>query len=111
MKKFDIEEHEIEKINFVKGFFPESFQNYNSDKIDFLHLDVDLYNSYKNCLEFFWKYLNKGSLVLFDEYKSKSDLYKWPGASKAIDEFFTKKNLNKENIQQEKFFNKSFFEL
>ena len=111
MKTFDIEEDEIEKINFVKGFFPESFQNYNSDKIDFLHLDVDLYNSYKNCLEFFWQYLNKGSLVLFDEYKSKSDLYKWPGASRAIDEFFTKKNLDIKNIQQEKFFNKSFFEL
>ena len=61
MKTFDIEEDEIEKINFVKGFFPESFQNYNSDKIDFLHLDVDLYNSYKNCLEF-WQYLNKDLL-------------------------------------------------
>ena len=40
--------------------------------------------------------------VLFDEYKSKSDLYKWPGASKAIDEFFTK-NLDI------KIFNKKIF--
>lgn len=111
MKTFNIDEQEIQKIQFVKGFFPESFKNYNSEKVDFLHLDVDLYNSYKYCLEFFWEYLGEGSIVLFDEYKSKSDLHKWPGASKAIDEFFLEKKLDIKKIQKENFFNKSYFKL
>ena len=86
MKSYGISEEEIQKCNFIKGLFPESFKNYNEDCIDFLHLDVDLYDSYKHCLEYFWPYLKDGSVVVFDEYKNQTDLYKWPGASKAIDE-------------------------
>ena len=48
MKTFDIEEMRLKK-KFCKNFFSRG-QNYNSDKIDFLHLNVDLYNSYKKCL-------------------------------------------------------------
>ena len=109
MKSYGISEEEIQKCNFIKGFFPESFKNYNEDCIDFLHLDVDLYDSYKHCLEYFWPYLKDGSVVVFDEYKNQTDLYKWPGASKAIDEFFIKKNLDIKKIRQENFSNKFFF--
>ena len=108
LKSCGVNDEEIENINFIKGFFPDSFKHYNGERIDFLHLDVDLYKSYKYCLEFFWPFLDKGSIVLFDEYKSESDLYKWPGASRAIDEFFKKKKIEINRIQIEKFSNKSF---
>lgn len=110
MNYFGLTDKDIMKnVTFVKGFFPESFENYNKKSIDFLHLDVDLYNSYKSCLDFFWQFLNLKSIILFDEYKSTSDLYKWPGASKAIDEFFERKKINLNLIKQEPIFKKHYF--
>jgi hypothetical protein len=110
MKKYGLTEEDINKnVTFVKGFFPESFVNYNKKSIDLLHLDVDLYNSYKSCLSFFWPFLDIKSIILLDEYKSISDLRKWPGASKAIDEFFEEKKINLSVIQQEPIFKKYYF--
>jgi Macrocin-O-methyltransferase (TylF) len=72
-------------VTLVKGFFAESLHKYSGGKIAFLHLDVDLYRSYKETLEYFWPRVEKGGVVLFDEYKNQ--LIRFPGASKAIDEF------------------------
>ena len=111
MRSHDIDLEQIEKCKFIKGFFPESFKYYNGDSIDFLHIDVDLYNSYNHCLKYFWPYLKEGSIVLFDEYKNKNDLNKWPGASRAIDEFFLKNKLDVKKIKQEKYTGKFFYQL
>ena len=62
----DITAKDIEnKIIFKKGFFPNSFLGFDKE-ISFLHLDVDLYNSYKDCLEFFFPKLkiNSSSISL-----------------------------------------------
>ena len=84
------------KIIFRKGFFPNSFQGF-TEKISFLHLDVDLYKSYKECLEFFFPKVIIGGIVTFDEYYEKiSDSPKgwdWRGANVAIDEFVEKNDL------------------
>ena len=85
------------KIIFKKGFFPNSFKNFN-EEVSFLHLDVDLYQSYKDCLEFFFFKVKKGGIVTFDEYYDDiSDAPKkgwdWRGANVAIDEFVEKNNL------------------
>ena len=37
-------------------------------------MDVDLYSSYKDCLEFFFPKLVKGGIVTFDEYTVDDDL-------------------------------------
>ncbi len=95
----NIEPTDIEnKIVFKKGWFPNSFKDFN-EEVSFLHLDVDLYNSYKDCLEFFFPKLKKGGIVTFDEYYkdinnilSKKD-WDWRGANIAIDEFVKKNNL------------------
>ena len=82
------------KIKLVKGYFEKSLPNFNfSGKISFLHLDCDLYESYKVCLESLVENLADGAVILFDEYDSSSDLIKWPGAKKAIDEFVLKYSL------------------
>jgi hypothetical protein len=73
-------------VKLVKGFFDESLHKYGGGKIALLHLDVDLYRSYKVTLEYFWPKVAQGGIVLFDEYKN--ELSTFPGATKAIDEFF-----------------------
>ena len=79
---------DLDRLTLVKGFFSESLKNYQGPSVAFLHLDVDLYDSYKTCLEFFWPRITPGGVVLFDEYKGRGQLVKFPGAAKAIDEYF-----------------------
>ena len=93
-----LNEKEIEeRIIFKKGFFPKSFEGFD-EKISFLHLDVDLYNSYKDCLEFFFPKVLKKGIVTFDEYELNTYVknrkgWNFIGANKAIDEFVEKNNL------------------
>lgn len=72
-------------VKVEKGFFEDSFKRVRLGKIAFLHLDVDLYKSYKDCLEYLFPKVSSGGVVLFDEY---ADVSKFPGAKKAIDEYF-----------------------
>lgn len=91
-----------EKVYFKKGFFPDSFKGFE-EKISFLHLDVDLYDSYLECLKFFFPKMMKGGVICFDEYIDKNiepdnnnkrgKGYNWYGAKVAIDEFVLEKNL------------------
>lgn len=74
-------------VKLIEGFFKDSVQQYDGDKVAFLHLDVDLYHSYKVTLEYFWPKVVTGGVVLFDEYKQPNALRNFPGASKAIDDF------------------------
>jgi O-methyltransferase len=75
-----------DNVILIKGFFDESLHKYDGRTVALLHLDVVLYNSYKLTLECFWPKMAKGGVVLFDEYRNVSR--EFPGATKAIDEFF-----------------------
>lgn len=79
------------QITFVKGFFNESLDKYRGGPIAFLHLDGDLYESYRDSLEQMFPKMATGGVVLFDEYMGNIDNIKWPGAQKAIDEYFGEK--------------------
>ena len=76
------------RVRLVKGFFSESLSTYSGEVVAFLHLDVDLYQSYKETLEYFWPKIAVGGVVLFDEYIQPGVMDVFPGAAKAIDEFF-----------------------
>ena len=65
--------------------------------IALLHLDCDLYNSYKLCLERCWDYVNTGGVILFDEYHQNS-LEKFPGSKLAIDEFLISRGLDPSEV-------------
>jgi len=84
------------KITLIKGFFSDTLSKYSGNKISLLHLDVDLYQSYKETLSFFYPKVVTGGIIAFDEYQSA----KFVGAKKAIDEFFSDKNkkINKSKI-------------
>ena len=72
-------------ITLVPGFFADSMRTYDAGPVALLHLDVDIYSSYKETLQFFYPRVPPGGIIAFDEYQS---LEKYPGARKAIDEFF-----------------------
>ncbi|MCY4015498.1 MAG: class I SAM-dependent methyltransferase [Gammaproteobacteria bacterium] len=72
-----------ENISFVRGTLAESLPAYDGRAIALLHLDVDLYESYKTALDWLWPFVSPGGIVTFDEYRSEA----FPGATRAIDEF------------------------
>jgi len=72
-------------ITFVKGFFSETLGGYSGARIALLHLDVDLYQSYKECLEILYPKVVKGGVIAFNEYQETAKFHR--GAKKAVDEF------------------------
>ncbi len=72
------------RVILVPGYFPAGFPRYSGDPIALLHLDVDLYRSHKDCLEWFEPLVARGGVIAFDEYRNPT----WPGATQAIDEHF-----------------------
>jgi hypothetical protein len=79
----------MKKFHLVKGFFNKSLSAYDKQPIALLHLDVDLYQSYKDCLNALYDYVIPGGVIMFDEYE---DIVAFPGAKKAIDQFFADKS-------------------
>ena len=91
LKRAGFKEEDFKNIKFVKGFFNESFAK-NKDlvkEICLLHLDCDLYQSYKESLEFLYPKVVKNGIIVFDEYLDQKN---FPGAIKAINNFFEHKN-------------------
>jgi hypothetical protein len=107
LKLLGIDENKI-KLHLVKGFFETTLINEKLDKkllsgISFLHLDVDIYNSYKICLEALYPHMLKGGIIIFDEYLNSMD--KFPGAVRAIDEFFGDEKINiKHDLRSNKYY-------
>lgn len=75
-----------ERVRLVKGWFSDTVAQYDG-RIALLHLDCDLYDSYKTCLEALYDKVAPGGVIMFDEYADE----RWTGARKAIDEFFAGK--------------------
>jgi hypothetical protein len=73
-------------VRLVKGLFDKTLPGYQG-RIALLHLDCDLYDSYKTALTQLYEKVAKGGIIMFDEYGDK----RWPGATVAIDEFFADK--------------------
>ena len=71
-----------------KGFIPNTFQGLESAKIAFAHIDVDIYKSILDSLNFIWPRLSRGGFIVFDDYGFPS----CPGARVAVDEFFVGKS-------------------
>lgn len=68
----------------IKGYFSDTLQQFSDTPFCFIHLDCDIYSSYKECLHLLYENLTPGGVVVFDDYRAP----KWPGAEKAVDEFF-----------------------
>lgn len=71
-----------------KGFIPDTFRGLEAAKISFAHVDVDIYQSILDCLNFIWPRLTNGGFIIFDDYGFPT----CPGARSAVDEFFADKS-------------------
>ncbi|MCP4536819.1 MAG: hypothetical protein GY832_06705 [Chloroflexi bacterium] len=81
----------LSQVTLVSGFFGDSLDKYRGSGIALLHIDVDLYQSYLTVLEQLYSKVVPGGIILFDEYLETLEQVCFPGAQKAIDEFFGEK--------------------
>jgi len=74
-------------VYFYQEIFPETASSIENKNFSFVHLDVDIYKSTQDCLEFFYPRMSKGGIILSHDYSSMG---RTP-VKKAFDEFFTNK--------------------
>lgn len=69
-----------------QGFMPDTFKDFEGP-IAFAHVDVDIYQSMKDCCEFIYPRMSSRGVMVFDDY-GQATCY---GAREAINEFFADK--------------------
>ena len=83
----------------IKGYFENTLSLLEQEQFSLVHLDCDLYQSYKDCLEFFWPRLSPGGIIHFDEYDDPS----WPGCNLAVDEFVMGTHVPIERLERDNY--------
>ena len=77
-----------QNIDLINGDVNKTIPNYLENnpelKISLLHIDVDLYDPTKICLNLLCDRVASGGIIILDDYGA------FPGATKAIDEYFEK---------------------
>lgn len=75
-----------DNIHFIKGLVEETIPKTIPNKISLLILDTDYYDSTKHELQHLYPLVEKGGIIIIDDYGT------WSGVKKAVDEYFD--NLN-----------------
>jgi len=70
-------------VRLRKGLFSDTLNQDSWLRFSLAHLDCDIYDSYTECLNFFYPRMSVGAVILLDEYNDPP----WPGCNKAVDEF------------------------
>lgn len=73
------------QVRFHAGFFPETSDPVKDEKFSLVSVDGDLYQTTKDCLEFFYPRMLPGGTMVFDDYEWDGCL----GVKKALDEFLS----------------------
>lgn len=71
-------------VSIHAGLIPRSFLGLEACKIAFAHVDLDLYWSTRDAVDFIWPRLVTGGAMVFDDYHWKS----CPGVERVLDERF-----------------------
>jgi O-methyltransferase len=71
-------------VQFHVGFIPKTFEGLRLERVVWAHIDVDLYQSVRDCIGFLYPQMAPGGLMVFDDYGFPS----CPGARVAVDEMF-----------------------
>lgn len=79
VRRFGLQQH----VRLVEGYLERTLPRYADQQFCFVHLDVDIYESYRVALEFFYPRMASSGVILLDEYDDPT----WPGCNKAVDEF------------------------
>jgi hypothetical protein len=89
----------LNNVRVEPGWFQVSLPRCQDRTFRFVHLDCDIYESYRTCLAFFYPRVSPGGIILFDEYNDPA----WPGANQAVDEFFADKPEKPQSITRDNF--------
>jgi len=73
----------IEKVKIYKGWFNQTFSDFDPPPVAVLRLDADWYSSTMTCLTKFWDAVIPGGLIIIDDYGT------WEGCTKAVHEFLS----------------------
>jgi O-methyltransferase len=93
VRRFRLED----QVKLVNGYMADTLRLHAQRKFCFVHLDVDIYESYKLALEFFFPRMADGGVILLDEYNDPP----WPGCNKAVDEFLAGKTEQLQQIERD----------
>jgi O-methyltransferase len=74
------------EITFHKGWIPERFQDVETKRFRFVHVDVDLFQPTNDSVRFFFDRLVPGGRLICDDYN-------WSGAKDAIDVFVAERGI------------------
>jgi hypothetical protein len=72
-------------VDFHPGVIPRTFEGLGDLRFALVHLDVDLYQSTRDCCRYFYERMTPGGVMLFDNYGYP---HYAPAEKKAVDEFF-----------------------
>ncbi len=93
---YGLSREEIEqRITLVPGLFSQTLPKFHG-RVALLHIDADVYESYLDCLNVLWPKVEVGGVVAFDEYGEPD---RWPGARRAVDEFFAGRSAEVSELQ------------
>ncbi|HEX8332822.1 MAG TPA: TylF/MycF/NovP-related O-methyltransferase [Segetibacter sp.] len=92
LKKKDIADNVTLIAGDIRSTVPEFAHNNKDLKIALLNLDVDIYEPAVTILEHLFPLVEKGGVVLLDDYN------KFPGETKAVNDYFKNRNVNIENF-------------
>lgn len=81
---------DCKNVRFHQGLFPNTSKPIEDTTFCLVHIDADIYKSVIDCCKFFYPRLQKGGIMVFDDY----GFLDCPGAKMAVDEFFSDKPEN-----------------
>jgi O-methyltransferase len=77
----------LDKVKILEGIFPdETGKIIEGNKICFCHIDVDVYQSAKDVINWVWPRLQVGGIIVFDDY----GFHHCQGITQLVDELATK---------------------
>jgi len=81
---------EFPDVAIFRGWAPETLQSLPEQEYRFIHIDVDLYTPTLGCLEYFYPRLSRGGLIVVDDFGPWPSGGRYPGCSRAVNEFSEK---------------------
>jgi len=78
-------------VSYYPGLIPETLAPVKDRQFAFAHIDVDLYESTKECFSFFYPRMARGGIMVCDDYGAPAYV---KSAKLAVDEFFEDKPEN-----------------
>ena len=74
-------------VDVHAGYIPDTFKGLDLGRIAWAHVDLDLYESIRDAIDYLYPRLVAGGFMIFDDYGFPS----CPGARRAVDEAFADK--------------------